>query len=146
MLLCRLYMAKTSLWLNKRTKELYFDSHITGWRGLTPGAVIRKRMESTIQGARRRKRWSILGLPACVVKKPATTTQPLMCGDFGWTATWRILASSMVHGGRASLEFLKAHPRRETQSMWSPDAESGSRCQKQNGYVMLGASLGRIAL
>jgi hypothetical protein len=33
-----------------------------------------------------------------------------MCGDFGWTATWRTLASSMVHGGRALLEFLKAHP------------------------------------
>jgi hypothetical protein len=34
----------------------------------------------------------------------------MICCDFGWTATWRTLASSMVHGGRASLEFLKAHP------------------------------------
>jgi hypothetical protein len=67
-------------------------------------------MESTIQGARRGKKQSVLGLPTGVTQKSTTTTQPLICGDFGWTATWRTLASSMVHGGRASLEFLKAHP------------------------------------
>jgi hypothetical protein len=67
-------------------------------------------MESTIQGARRGEKQSVLGLPAGVTQKSTTTTQPLICGDFGWTTTWRTLASLMVHGGRASLEFLKAHP------------------------------------
>jgi hypothetical protein len=33
----------------------------------------------------------------------------MICGDFDWTATWRTLASSLGHGGRASLEFIKAH-------------------------------------
>jgi hypothetical protein len=67
-------------------------------------------MESTIQGAGRGKKWPVFGLLACDVKKPTATTQALTCGDFGWMATWRTLASWMVHGGRASLEFLKAHP------------------------------------
>jgi hypothetical protein len=34
----------------------------------------------------------------------------MICGDFDWTATWRTLAFSLGHGGRASLEFLKAYP------------------------------------
>jgi hypothetical protein len=56
-------------------------------------------MESTIQGAIRGKKQSVFELPAGVTQKSTTTTQPLICGDFGWTATWRTLASSMVHGG-----------------------------------------------
>jgi hypothetical protein len=35
----------------------------------------------------------------------------MICGN--WTVTWRTLASSLGHGGRASLEFLKAHPEEE---------------------------------
>jgi hypothetical protein len=34
----------------------------------------------------------------------------MTCGDFDWMATWRTFASSLGHGGLASLEFLKAHP------------------------------------
>jgi hypothetical protein len=43
-------------------------------------------------------------------QKSAATARKLTYQDFEWVATWRSTSSSVKHGGRASLEYLRSHP------------------------------------
>jgi hypothetical protein len=49
---------------------------------------------------------------ACFRSSENHYIHPVMaCGDFIWTTSWRAMASSTIHGGRATLEYIKAHPK-----------------------------------
>jgi hypothetical protein len=67
-------------------------------------------MEAAVQRAGRWMKRSVHELLTCEAQETTSSTGIMTCEDFGWITSLQAVASSMSHGGRAKLEYLKTHP------------------------------------
>lgn len=79
-------------------------------KGVETGPFFPKGLESSFQRARRGKDKSVHGLSPHQAEKTSLSAGSLTCTDFGWLTSWQSSADAAAHGGRATLEYLKAHP------------------------------------
>jgi hypothetical protein len=78
--------------------------------GVVSSTILPEKLEGTIQGPGLGESGSICRDVDSKTQEAVGTDAGMICKSFGWISSWSSTMAGAQHGGRASMEYLQAHP------------------------------------